>query len=202
MQIKKGFWIVLFITVLSACTSTPFQIKQDQAAAARLKLGLAYLAQSQSHPEYLDLAYRNLQIAEKHAPGNPYVLFGLAQFYQQIGDSKTTKALYQRLIKEKRDQGIFLIYYGRFLCQQGQYIEAQRQFDRVKTLNHYQWQVDALEQSAYCALFEPNLTKAKTQFNQLFLLAPSKRTDAKNMISFYQKKGKTTEAKNLSVIIK
>lgn len=201
MMSKKPPFALLLILFLTACSSNSSSLNSDRAAAARLKLGLSYLSQSQNRPEYLDLAYENLRIAEGYAPENVYVLFGLAQFYQRVGNVKEADNLYQRLIKRKQEQGIFLIYYGRFLCENKKYKEAEQQFDRATRLGHYRWQVDAIEQSAYCALFEPNMEKAKIQFHKLFVLSPVKRMEAEYMLSYYEQHNRTTEAKNLRTIL-
>lgn len=196
-------WVTVFLLILflTACSSNSATLNSDRAAAARLRLGLSYLNQSYQHPEYLDQAYENLRIANGYSPNNIYVLFGLAQFYQRVGNLKEAHNLYRRLINEKQEQGVFLIYYGRFLCEHKQYKKAQQQFDRASHLGQYRWQVDAIEQSAYCALFESNLQKASVQFQKLFRLAPGKRAEAQYMLSYYEKRNRAKIAKNLSTIL-
>lgn len=186
--------------MLSACR-IPSQLDQNRAAAARLELGLAYLEQARNNAEYLDVAYHNLQLAKKHSPDNAFVLFGLAQFYHQVGENTITDGLYKQLVSEHPEQGDFSIYYGKFLCQAGHYKKAQHYFDQAKNLNHYQWKVQAIEQSAYCAIFQQDMNTAKIQFSELFLLAPAKRDEVKKTILFYKRKGLITKIKRLNAII-
>lgn len=115
MQLTKPFYIASLVIVLSACRISS-QLDQDRAAAARLELGLAYLEQARNNAEYLDVAYHNLQLARKYSPNNAFVLFGLAQFYHQVGENTVADGLYKQLISKHPEQGDFSIYYGRFLC--------------------------------------------------------------------------------------
>lgn len=200
MQLTKPFCIASFIIILSACR-IPSQLDQDRAAAARLELGLAYLEQARNNAEYLEVAYHNLQLAKKYSPNNAFVLFGFAQFYHQVGENKIADGLYKQLVSQHPEQGYFSIYYGKFLCQIGHYKKAQHYFDQAKNLNHYKWKVEAIEQSAYCAVFQQDIDMAKIQFSALFLLAPAKRDEVKKTMLFYKKKGLITNIKGLSTII-
>lgn len=202
MSLTKYFFVLTLVLSLTACMINPSQLNQDRAAAARLKLGLAYLEQAKNNSRYLDLAYHNLKLAENYSPNNVFVLFGLAQFYHQVGEINIADTFYRRVLEQNIEQGNFFIYYGRFLCQTKKYNEAQDYFNRVIVLNHYQWKVEALEQSAYCALLAKDSKKAKKQFANLFRLAPLKRSEAKKMVRLYEKDKRVEAAHELKMILK
>ena len=89
----------------------------------------------------------------------------LAYFYQQQGDMERAKQAYLTAIKLDDKQGDVLNNFGAFLCTQGEYQAAYKQFTQALNSPQYYHQADTYENLALCALsakdqkiYQENLT--------------------------------------------
>ena len=138
LQKTTKFLTALFFLLISACVSQmPSQnFDRQQAAKARVELGLAYLAQ-----QNVQQAKQNLDKAHAYAPDYYLVHSALAYFYQSQGDDK---------------QGDVYNNYGTFLCANGEFNAAYKQFSSALNSPNYYHQADTYENIALCALSEKN----------------------------------------------
>ncbi|TID28878.1 hypothetical protein JO83_01810, partial [Avibacterium paragallinarum] len=97
MKIYQCILSILFSLFLSACVSSPLN-KQDfdkqQAAKARVELGIGYLEQNE-----LGLAKQNLDKALAYAPNYYLVHSALAYFYQLQGENTRAENAYLKALK-------------------------------------------------------------------------------------------------------
>lgn len=134
---------------LSACVSTAPQTEfnRSEAVKARIHLALAYLEQRDfaKAKENIDKA-----LSHDHQDYLPHSV--LAYYYQQIQDIEQAHHSYQTALTLSHHQPDVLNNYGTFLCEQGQFEQANRLFEQaLSTQLPYYHQVDTLENRARCA---------------------------------------------------
>lgn len=154
---------------LSACSSSsptstaPTEFNRSEAVKARINLALAYLEQN-DFPK----AKENIDKAIAHDKNDYLPQSVLAYFYQQTGDNTNAAQAYQTALRLSQNRPDVLNNYGTFLCKQGQFESAYRQFElALKSEQPYYHQADTLENIVLCAKQEPNLTKAQAALAQL-----------------------------------
>ncbi len=170
MSILKSLFPVVFALILSACTApvhTPADFDTQQAAKARVELGLGYL--NQQNPVQAKL---NFDKALSYAPDYYLVHAALAYFYQLQGDGVQAENAYLTALKFDKKQGDVYNNYGAFLCAQGRFDNAYTQFQHaLNTLNYYH-QADTYENIALCALSENNTALFQRYLDLLHKLSP------------------------------
>lgn len=146
----------LFSLLLSACVShnSTMDFDKQQAAKARIELGLGYLAQQNAQQ-----AKQNFDKAFTYAPDYYLVHSALAYFYQQQGDIANARAAYLKALDLDSEQGEVYNNYGAFLCAQGQFTIAYEQFSAALNTPNYYHQADTYENMALCALSEKNTAR-------------------------------------------
>lgn len=179
MSIRIICFLCLSISGLSGCAQPiiPEQISENErepvdknaAAQARLKLGLAYLGQSN-----LEKARFNMSKALEYAPDDYRTHLGMALYEQQIGEYHAVENRYQRAFELAPGNGAVLNNYGAFLCHLGQYNKAQQQFSISATSSDYKYVADSLENAGYCFLQEGQMVEAKSFLNRALVRAPDK----------------------------
>jgi type IV pilus assembly protein PilF len=175
MRQIKWILIILLLFYLSGCNSPSLtDFDKHHATDARLKLAIAYLDSQPESRYYQQLAYQNLLLAKQYSPNSHAVLLAMARFYQQVGLFEQAEYYYQHLVQQQSKQGTFLIQYGCFLCNRGRYKEAKYYFDRAIKLNHFQWQVEAIEQYAHCLRLQDRHQEAEQQLALLLSLSSQK----------------------------
>lgn len=191
-RLKASFCAFCLCFLLYGCQLTPQAQEEydpDRAALARLKLGLAYLKEASLSDENIKLAHYNLNLANQYSPNNPDVMLGLALFDQYVGENQEAEQIYQKIIQYEPQNGLYLVHYGTFLCQNDHYPEAKSAFERALQLQDKTWKADALEQLGYCAIQQKDKKSAQDSFNRLFSHYPTKRQQVKQTGEYYIQKG-------------
>ena len=162
---------VLFSLFLSACVSQTANqdFDKQQAAKARIELGLGYLNQ-QDMPQ----AKLNLDRALAHAPDYYLVHSALAYFYQTQGEIDKANSAYLTAIKLDNKQGDVLNNYGAFLCGQNEFNQAYQYFQQALDTPNYYNQADTYENLALCNLGEKNTALFEKNLAQLEKIAPER----------------------------
>ncbi|MFU2058568.1 type IV pilus biogenesis/stability protein PilW [Avibacterium volantium] len=164
MKMRQCYLVMLFSLLLCACVS-PQISKEDfdkqQAAKARVELGIGYLEQRE-----LSLAKQNLDKALAYAPDYYLVHSALAYFYQLQGDNERAENAYLTALKLDDKQGNVFNNYAVFLCKQGRFKQAYQQFQQALNSPNYYQQTDTYENLALCALAEKN-TALYQQYRKL-----------------------------------
>lgn len=165
-------FIIIFLNILlSACVNQKNNVDFDlqNAAKARIELGLGYLAQ-----QNFEQAKLNFDKAMNYAP-NYYLLYSAyAYYYQQRGDIEKAEQFYQKSLKLDNSQGDSHNNYGTFLCSQAKFDLAYQQFEQALNSPNYYRQADSLENIALCAKSENNLQRYQQSLSQLEKLDPER----------------------------
>lgn len=140
---------VIFPFVFSACVSQPpsSDFNKQQAAKARVELALGYLQQN----NFIQ-AKQNLDKALAHDKNYYLVHSVFAHFYQLQGDVNEARRSYLQAIKIDEKQGDVHNNFGTFLCRQGEFEQANTQFELALVSPNYYRQADTYENMALCAL--------------------------------------------------
>ncbi|MDV7105297.1 type IV pilus biogenesis/stability protein PilW [Vibrio sp. TH_r3] len=140
-----------------------------KAADARIALGLNYL-QANNRLK----ARENLELAIKFAPNYYRSLNSIAYYYQLVGENELADKAYNHAMWESPNNGELLNNYGAFLCRLGQYVQADKFFNRaIEQPLNYQI-VDSLENAAICSLKSGNKTDAEFYFKRCLDYDPAR----------------------------
>lgn len=149
---------------LAACnlqqdTTSSALTSRETATKIQIELGLSYLQQGN-----ISRAKMKLLLALQQMPKSPLALEAMAYFWEKTGEIAKARLYYQRAIKFAPDEGVILNNYGVFLCQQGEYFDAEKFFLKaVKDVN-YLYPAEAYENMGICALAIPDVNKAQFYF--------------------------------------
>lgn len=171
--------VCVFSLFLSACVSQPIESRFDpeQAAKARVELGLSYLAQHN-----FEQAKLNLDKALAYAPNYYLSHSALAYFYQKQGQIEKAKSAYLTALQLDKNQGDVLNNYGAFLCSQGEFEQAYVQFQQALESDNYYQQADTYENLAICAFSAKNHKVYQENLQRLAALKPERATHLRQML--------------------
>ena len=144
--------ICLVFTLLVGCTSQSSHpsfgddFDQQKAAKTRLSLGLTYL----TNGNYSQAKF-NLDKALEFAPRSADVHYGMAYYYQTVGENAAAEASYQRAMDIDSGNADIANSYGAFLCQQGNYPKAKQYFLKAINSSNYISTAETYENLALCS---------------------------------------------------
>lgn len=167
------FLLLLFSLLLSACISQTGSSAFDlqQAAKARVELGLGYLAQ-----QNFEQAKLNLDKALAYTPQHYLPYSALAYFYQKQGQWEKARDAYLTALKLDENQGDVLNNYGAFLCEQGEFEQAYAQLHKALEAKQYYQQADTYENLVICAFSAKNTARYQQYLHNLNKLKPERAT--------------------------
>lgn len=172
---------LVIVVLLSACSTTVSERNSipDPLAAAknRLALGLTYLKSNN-----FQQAKFNIDKALDFAPRFADAHYGIAYYYQQVGEAQLADESYLVALNLDSDNPEIANSYGAFLCTQGEYEKAQRYFFIAIDNQNYLSTSQTYENLAICSQTQGDnfaaidyLNKAlnfePTRQNSLYLLA-------------------------------
>lgn len=144
MKVLRLLSGVMIVFCLTACISEPFN--KEEAAKARLRLAIAYLAEGN-----LQAAYTNLDKALEYTPDDYQVQLGMAMYEQAIGKEDNALKRYLSLLNgDMKDNSVVLNHYGVFLCVLNEYESAQQQFVKAMQTSDYAVQQMVQQNMAHC----------------------------------------------------
>lgn len=174
----------------------------EQAALARMQLGLGYLAKANESEDNVKAAHYNLKLAAQYSPNNPQIMLAMAMFDQHVGEYNEAEMIYQRITLMQPGNGLYHVHYGSFLCGRDRYAEAKQQFQQSLDLDRHRWKADTFEQYGYCAIQNGDQKTADSMFKQLFQYDANRRDSVAKTAAIYQQKGDMKVANYLSKIVK
>jgi type IV pilus assembly protein PilF len=135
--------LVAWLAVLGACSTTTTtasgEIKtasdttdNEKRARVRLELALSYFERGQNETA-LDEVKQALAVDPRLGPA--YNLRGL--IYASMGEVRLAEENFQRALQINARDGDTMHNFGWFLCQQGRYAEAHKQFDAASAAPNY-----------------------------------------------------------------
>ena len=122
------------------------EFDQQEAAKTRVSLGLTYLKNGN-----YSQAKQNLDKALAFAPRLAETHYGLAYYYQVVGESERADESYQTAMSLAPRDANIANSYGAFLCQDGRYDEAKRFFMQAVNAKQYANSAETYENMALCA---------------------------------------------------
>lgn len=136
-------------------------INSEKAAQLNVQLGLAYLKADQLHRAKL-----KLNRAMKLAPKLSEVHYGMAFYFERVGESQAARQAYQRSIALKPKGGLEHHYYGAFLYKQQEYKASEKEFVQALRDPDYMEVAQSLENAGLCALAMKDNPKAIAYFKR------------------------------------
>lgn len=119
---------------------------QQKAAQTRVSLGLTYL----KNGNYSQAKF-NLDKALEFAPRSANVHYGLAYYYQSVGEIEAAENAYQQAMDYDPHSPDIANSYGAFLCQQGEYAKAKGYFLQAINSSNYISSAETYENLALCS---------------------------------------------------
>lgn len=146
--------LIFCMIFLAGCASQPVTTKaslapgvnQVEAAKTRVSLGLTYL----KNGNYVQ-AKTNLDKALQFAPRLGDVHFALAYYYQQVSEFEIAREYYDQAMLLDRNNPDLINSYGAFLCETGDYREAQENLLRAINIKTYNRAAESYENLAICS---------------------------------------------------
>lgn len=148
------------------------ELNLEKAAQLNVSLGLTYLKQNE-----MTRAKLKLNRAMKLAPQLPEVHYGMAFYFEQVGEVDAARKAYQRSIALNPKGGIEHNNYGTFLCKHHEYRASEKEFLQALTDPNYLNSAEALENAGLCVLEIPDEANA-TEYFKRALQHDSKRYNA------------------------
>ena len=147
---------------MQGCTNTSRHSHSlSTSKSARLELGLAYLEQG-NRPK----AYENLVLAQQQAPLNYRSYLALAYYYQTINNAQQTEQAYKRALSIAPNNGDVLNNWGTYLCSQGDYVAADKQFNKALQQPQYLQVANSYENAGLCAQKNKEVIQAHHYFQK------------------------------------
>ncbi|MFQ5470681.1 MAG: type IV pilus biogenesis/stability protein PilW [Gammaproteobacteria bacterium] len=165
---QRGYFqfvlIALFIIGgLSSCGSNKKLIGQqtDSPAEINAKLGLQYLRQGK-----FDVAKDKLEKALEYDSELVIAHHYIAELYRQQGNNKRAEEHYGIALDLEPGDAALQNNFGVFLCEQGQYLDAEKRFLKAINNTDYTKKHEAYENAGLCTLRIPDVEKAESYFRQ------------------------------------
>jgi type IV pilus assembly protein PilF len=168
--------LALSLAVLGGCESGPTgsvkkedpATQRDEAARVHTELGQKYLQQGK-----LEIALEKLNKALEFNPDYVNAHTVIAVLYENINDLPKAEEHYRRAAQLKPKGGAENNNYGRFLCTEGKFTEAQEHFQRAMADPFYQTPSLAMSNAGACLLKAGNREEAEKLLRQALTLDPN-----------------------------
>ena len=156
---------VIIVLLLSACTTVKEpvnpRINNKLAAQANTQLGIAYL-----HEGNYEMSRLKLEKALKLQPDRAETHEAIAILYERVGETAKAERHYRKTLKLKPSYARGHNNYGQFLCSQGRYEEAEKEFLLSANNPFYSVPGLPLTNAGLCAKRIPDMVKAEVFFRQ------------------------------------
>ncbi|MFW5927059.1 MAG: type IV pilus biogenesis/stability protein PilW [Wenzhouxiangella sp.] len=161
--------IIVVVQVIVGCASTANdpgptgnsgmdRVSPVRTAEINTRLGIGYFERDQ-----LQVAMEKLQTALEKDPEHVPAHVTLAVIYERLGDERRAERHYERAVRYAPNDGATLNHYGAYLCQQGDYDQADEYFERATRDPFYDTPEVALTNSGSCARRNGDLDRAERQ---------------------------------------
>ncbi|MBV7317121.1 type IV pilus biogenesis/stability protein PilW [Shewanella sp. NIFS-20-20] len=192
---------MILATAITGCVTeqtysgTDVQVKErkfDPVAAAkeRIQLGLTYLQKGNS-----EQAKFNLDKAQVYAPNLEEVHIAMAYYYQTVGDDPRAVIAYEDAIKSSSASGDAFNNFGVYLCQQGQYRQAEKRFLQAIEQPEYTRAAASYENLGLCSQEAGELDKARDYFIAALKYEPRRRTSLLALVEIALQQDNYSQAK-------
>lgn len=170
---RKSLIACLFILTGCVSQSQPGMLSDNfdtqEAAKTRMSLGLTYL----KNGEYSQ-AKKNLDKALEFGPRMAQVHYAMAYYYQTVEDQPRAVEFFENAMSLAPRDADIANSYGAYLCEQGEYEEANKYFTRAVKNQRYANAVLTYENMGICARERGFHDDAINYFNDALNHQPSR----------------------------
>ena len=198
MNQMRPFIVIVAVLWLTACASGsnldgvgPGEFNEEKAARTRVSLGLNYL----KNGNYSQAKF-NLDKALQFAPYLAEAHYGLAYYYQVVGEFELAEDAYKEAISRDRNNADIANSYGAFLCQQGDYDKAKRYFLSAVRNTAYNNVAETYENLAICSQTQENYDDAVVYLSSAINHQPRRAKSLRLMTELLVKTEQYQQAKN------
>lgn len=183
------------LTGCGASASAPVKkqdVKAERTEAARIhtELGQKYLQQGKT-----ETALEKLNKALQFDPGYVDAHTVIAVLYESINDLPKAEEHYRRAAQLKPKGGAENNNYGRFLCAQGRYDQAQEYFKKALADPFYDTPALAMSNAGSCLLHAGKRDEAEKMLRQALALSPNDATALYSLSAVLFDKGEFLNAR-------
>lgn len=201
MQRYPVFTALMALFICSGCISestyvanerqvTQRNVDNNEAAKTRIALGLNYLRRGDTTQ-----ALFNLERARIMAPNLPEVYNALALYYQAVGEHlQADKSFRQALSKDTHNADTYNNY-GAFLCQIGNYSDAEQLLLSAIAKPGYIRVAESYENLALCQLEQAQFEQALNYINQSIMHNATRSASLLNRASILYAMGSLAAAR-------
>lgn len=134
---------------------------KKKAAANRVSNGLTYL-----NVNNYERAKFHLDRALTYDPDSGDVHYALGVYYQRVKEFDKSQKHFDKALKVNRKNPLYLNAYGAFLCDKGDYAEADVMFQKAIKDPTYTDIAFAFYNVGFCALKQSNVVRAESYFRK------------------------------------
>jgi len=167
MSTLGQFSIALLLALLSACATVgdgngvDTEKRRSEASRANAMLGIEYLRTGN-----YEMSREKLLKALEIDPDNTDAHDAIAVLYEKVDEPKLAEKHYKRSLSINPDNPRAHNNYGQFLCFQGRYADAEKEFLRAANDAFYQTPSLALTNAGLCAARIPDEASAEKYYRQ------------------------------------
>ena len=162
MKITSSLFVIV-VLLLSACASVEEQenprINNQIAAQANTQLGIMHMRDGN-----YEVARLKLEKALKLQPDRPDTHEAIAILFAQVGETGLAEKHYRKSLRLNPEYARGHNNYGQFLCTQGQYQKAEKEFLLAANNPFYDFPSLPLTNAGLCAKRIPDMVKAEEYF--------------------------------------
>ena len=162
--------LLISLSFLASCATQPVEhsiVDPKRAAEFNAKLGLGYMQQGR-----YDVALQKLQKSKQQDPDNYLVYHYLATLYQQLDEEDKADEYFRLAIELNPENSAVQNNYGVFLCDKGQYKQAQRHFAKALSDPVYTTKDQTHENLGLCAQLGGDIRTAEKHLRTALKLNP------------------------------
>lgn len=190
--------LIVFSILVAGCASQPAShkntlapgVNQVEAAKTRVSLGLTYL----KNGNYVQ-AKTNLDKALEFAPRLGDAHFALAYYYQQVSEWEIARQYYEQAMHLDSNNPDLINSYGAFLCEIGEYREAQENLLRAINIKTYNRTAETYENLAICSHRQGNIGEAMNYLRSALQHQPGRARSWYMLVELLLAKQQWQEAK-------
>ena len=192
------YWLIgTFCLLLSACatqttvSNSPRNFDTVEAAKTRISLGLTYLENGNYNQ-----AKANLDKAMEYAPRLGDSHFALAHYYQTVSDFGLAEKYYQQAFDLDPNNPNLQNSYGAFLCQKGDYNQAEKYLLKAANSERYSSTAETYENLAICSHSQARINQAIEYLETALQHQPGRGKSWYMLIELFLSKGMYGDAKD------
>jgi type IV pilus assembly protein PilF len=182
--------VLLLVLGLAACVPVSGGKKRDDASAANMQLGMAYLNQGE-----LALAKQKLERAVKENPRDPNVHSAMAMLQDRLGHQELADKEFKEALNLGPRSPEILNNYAVYLCRNGRVDEGVKSFEEAAHNALYRTPEAAYTNAGVCLRGAKRDTQAAMSFQRALQLRPNFAEAAYQLADLDFSRGEVQEAR-------